>query len=123
MTQRTILVVDDSRWVAGGLDSLLGPFGYRVVHAPNGGAALTVAQATRPDLVIVDVKRRVFKTIGVIRELRRDPHLRKIPAILWSAVYQPHEIKSFADDCEPFTARKKFDRPDELLSLVESLMR
>ena len=43
--------------------------------------------------------------------------------ILWSAVYQPHEINGFANGCEPFTARNKFDGPDRLLSLVESLMR
>jgi len=41
----------------------------------------------------------------------------------WSAVYQLRDIKSFASDCEPFTAWNKFINLDGLLSLVESLMR
>jgi CheY-like chemotaxis protein len=48
MTLRTILVADDSSWVAEGLNSLFEPLGGRVVYAPNGRAALTVAQAAGP---------------------------------------------------------------------------
>jgi hypothetical protein len=66
---------------------------------------------------------RAFTGVEFIRELRRDPDLGRIPVILWSAVYQPHEIKGFAHGCEPFTACNKFDGPDRLLSLVEGLMK
>ena len=123
MSLPTILVVDDSRWVAGVLDSLFGPLGYRVVYAPNGAAALAAARTARPDIVIADVRRRVLKFIGFIRELRHDPDLGRIPVILWSAVYQPYEIKSLADGCQPITAWNKIDDRDGLCSLVENLTR
>jgi CheY-like chemotaxis protein len=124
MPPPTILVVDGCRWVAGALDSLLLPtLGCRVVYARNPRAALTVARTVQPNLVIAEVKRRVFKGIEFILEMRRDPDLGRIPAILWSDVYQPRDIEVLAEGCQPFTAWKKFDNPDGLVSLVENLVR
>ena len=122
MFLRTILAADDSSTVAETLDSLFGPLGCRVIYAPNGRAALTVVRAARPDLVISDVMLRVLTGIEFVRELRRDPVLGQIPVILWSAVYQPNDIKGFANGCEPFTAWNKFDDLDGLVSAVKNLL-
>jgi two-component system, sensor histidine kinase and response regulator len=119
---RTILVADDSRCVAEGLSSLFDPLDYRVLYAPNGKAALTLVPAARPALVIADVMLRVMTGIEFVRELRRDPGLGQIPVILWSAVYQPRDIRGFAYGCEPFTAWNKFDDLDGLVSVVNELL-
>ncbi len=119
---RTILAADDSSAIIETLDSLLGPLGCRVVYAPNGRVALTVARAARPDLVIADVVLRVLTGIEFVRELRRDADLGRTPVILWSAVHQTHQIRSFAHGCEPFTAWYKFDNPDGLVSVVKNLI-
>jgi CheY-like chemotaxis protein len=122
MSLRTILVADDSSVVAETLDSLFGPLGCRVVYTPNGRAALTVVRAARPDLVIADVMLRVLTGIEFVRELRRDADLGGTPVILWSAVYQAHQINGFAKGCEPFTAWNKFDHLDGLVSVVHNLL-
>jgi CheY-like chemotaxis protein len=55
MPFRTILAADDSSGVLESLTSLFGPPSYRVVKAPNGKGALSLARAVRPDLVITDM--------------------------------------------------------------------
>ena len=96
MPSRTILAADDCRGVLETLASLFGPPSYRVVNAPNGKGALSLARAVRPDLVITDVILRALSGIGFVRELRHDAELGRTPVILWSAVYSPHQINGFA---------------------------
>jgi hypothetical protein len=50
---------------------------------------------------------RVLSGIELVRELKRDADLGRTPAIIWSAVREPDQIKGLATDCEPFTARNK----------------
>jgi CheY-like chemotaxis protein len=83
---------------------------------------LALARAVRPDLVIADVMLRVLPGIQFVRELRRDAELRRTPAILWSAVYSPHQIYGFANGCEPCVARNKFEDLDGFVSVVNELL-
>jgi CheY-like chemotaxis protein len=122
MPFRTILAADDCMGILETLASLFGPPGYRVVNAPNGKGALALARAVRPDLVIADVILRALSGIGLVRELRHDAELAQTPAILWSAVYSPHQINGFANGCEPFIAWNKFDDLDGLVSVVNELL-
>jgi CheY-like chemotaxis protein len=122
MPSRTILAADDSSGVLESLASLFGSPSYRVVNAPSGKGALTLARAVRPDLIITDVILRALSGIEFVRELRRDADLGQTPVILWSAVYSPHQINGFADGCEPFTAWNKFDDLNGLVSAVKELL-
>jgi CheY-like chemotaxis protein len=122
MPFRTILVADDSSGVPELLASLFSPPGYRVVYAPSGKAALTLARVAQPNLVITDVMLRVRSGIEFVRELRRDADLGQTPVILWSAIYSPHQINGFAYGCDPFTAWNKFDDLDGLVSAVNGLL-
>ncbi len=119
---RTILAADDSSGVLVALTSLFSPPSYRVVNAPYGKAALSLARAVRPDLVITDVILRTLSGIGFVRELRHDAELGRTPVILWSAIYSPHQIDGFAHGCEPFIARNKFEDLDGFVSVVKELL-
>jgi CheY-like chemotaxis protein len=101
---RTILATDDSKGILETLASLFGPPSYRVVNAPNGKDALTLARPSRPDIIITDVILHALDGIEFVRELRHDAVLGRTPVILWSAGYQPYQINGFANGCEPFIA-------------------
>jgi CheY-like chemotaxis protein len=122
MPFRTILAADDSSGVLEALTLLFGPPSYRVVHAPNGKGALSLARAVRPDLVITDMILRALTGIEFVRELRRDANLAGTPVILWSAGFSPRQINGFACGCEPFTALDKFGDLDGLVSAVTKLL-
>jgi DNA-binding response OmpR family regulator len=52
---KTILIVDDDKDLAQGLQTVLETRGYRVVTAHDGEAGLQSAEREKPDLVLVDM--------------------------------------------------------------------
>ncbi len=105
-----ILVADD---VAPNIDILvdqLRDFGYRVVTASEGPAALSVCFEKRPDLCILDISMPAG-TLGVddrsagfevCRRIKKDPRTSRIPVIFLTALndasYRVRAIESGGDD-------------------------
>lgn len=68
-----VLVVDDNRDGAESLALLLELYGYRVLTADDGYAALAAASSFRPEVVLLDIGLPGLDGYGVIRHLRLDP--------------------------------------------------
>ena len=68
-----ILIVDDETVVRDLVRIILEGRGYSVCCAANGREALDQIQASRPDLVVLDLMMPVLNGWGVIEELRRTP--------------------------------------------------
>ena len=85
---------------------------YEVNAVADGQAALAVARADRPDLVLTDVMMPRLDGFGLLRELRADPQTAAIPVIMLSArageEARVDGIQSGADDylVKPFSARE-----------------
>jgi DNA-binding response OmpR family regulator len=69
---RTVLVVDDEPTLVATLKYNLEREGYRVLTAGDGGAAVTIARAERPDLLVLDLMLPVMDGLEVCRLLRRE---------------------------------------------------
>lgn len=74
---RRILVVDDSRDSAESLALLLKVFGYEVLTAYDGMAALAAAEAYQPEVVLLDIKLPKLDGYEVARKLRQQPGLKE----------------------------------------------
>ncbi|MFN8637684.1 MAG: response regulator transcription factor [Chloroflexota bacterium] len=68
----SILVVEDDRRMAAFLDRALSYAGYRVVLADDGEKALVSAEASAPDVVVLDVMLPGIDGLEVARRLRAD---------------------------------------------------
>jgi DNA-binding response OmpR family regulator len=78
----SILVVDDELPFVESLQFSLERQGYRVLTAMDGNAALRVARAERPDLIILDVMLPGMDGFKVCQALRRDSD---VPVIMLTA--------------------------------------
>lgn len=92
MAIQTLLVVDDEETISSYLQRKLEKLGYTVAVAADGETALEVALATRPDLILMDVKLPKMTGTQVCRFLKSDDRTRGIPVLLLSAKAQPAEI-------------------------------
>jgi DNA-binding response OmpR family regulator len=120
MSSHTILVVEDERSVARGLEYGLKAEGFAVLLAPTGKKALELVRAGGPHLVLLDVRLPDMSGFDVCRILREEG--RSLPILMVTArdeeVDKVLGLELGADDyiVKPFSFR-------ELLSRVHAALR
>jgi len=116
---KTILVVDDELKITRLLRDYLQQAGFRVVTAADGPAALTVARAERPDMIVLDLGLPGLDGLDVTRTLRRSSD---VPIIMLTARGEITDkvvgLELGADDylAKPF-------EPRELVARIQSVLR
>ena len=93
----TAVVVDDEAIARDGLERILTSLGDVNVLAScrNGGEALRVIRAQRPDVVFMDVEMPDISGIDVVRSLARDTPPDDLPTFVFVTAYSDHAIEAF----------------------------
>ena len=116
---KTVLVVDDEARLVSLVETYLNQSGFRVVTAPNGLEALSVARRENPDLIILDIMMPEMDGYEFMRVYRVE---HDTPIILLTARVDSDEkvvgLEAGADDyiTKPF-------RPRELMARVKAVLR
>lgn len=84
MAIRTVLVIDDDPDIRDLLQTALEEAGYQVLTAVD-GAAVPLAQAQRPDLILLDIQMPGMDGVEVSKRLRANPITAAIPIVVMSA--------------------------------------
>jgi two-component system response regulator AtoC len=99
MSAERVLIVDDEKLVRWSLRQKCQEWGYLVLEAENGAAALRVAHTESPDLVLLDVRLPDMSGLQVLQQLKQtgdaraiimitaDPHLDDVKAALKLGAY------------------------------------
>ena len=83
----TVLVVDDEPLIAMALEAALQDAGYGVVTAANGRQGLErLAEAPRPDIVLLDMMMPVMNGPAMLAAMATTPDLDGIPVIILSSL-------------------------------------
>lgn len=82
---RTILIVEDSDDARYFMRLALEDMGYLIVEAENGARAVEVAEAERPDIVLMDLSLPVMDGIMATRKIRETDGLGSVPVIAVTA--------------------------------------
>ena len=94
-----ILIVDDNPGNRSLLVEILGNCGHTIREASDGGEALALVSAERPDLVITDILMPTMDGYEFVRRLRSAPELAHTPVIFWTAVFREHDARDLAREC------------------------
>jgi CheY-like chemotaxis protein len=81
----TVLVVDDEEEVLYTLAAVIEEQGWRALTARNGREALAVLEATRPDLMLLDLFMPVMGGIELLHVIKNDERLSHIPRLVMTA--------------------------------------
>jgi two-component system cell cycle response regulator DivK len=80
-----VLVAEDNAINRELLRELLEARGYTVVEACNGQEALHMLEQDQPDILLLDIGMPVLDGFGVVREIRKNPHLASLPVLAVTA--------------------------------------
>lgn len=116
---KTILIVDDEPKIVQLVRDYLERASFRVLTAPNGRTALTLAHSEKPDLIILDLGLPEMDGLDVTRTLRKDSN---VPILMLTARSEETDkligLELGADDyiTKPFS-------PRELVARVRAIFR
>lgn len=97
LTQKDILIVDDTPENLRLLSTMLSGQGYNVRKALSGQMALTAVQTLVPDLILLDIKMPMMDGYEVCEKLKADLKTAKIPVIFLSASNEAfNKVQAFA---------------------------
>ena len=97
MSELKVLLVDDEEEFVSTLAERLELRNIKTLIATDGGQALQIIQTDKPPVVVLDVMMPDLSGLEVLRYLRRDPRLEKIPVIVVSAKSLSSDIKNGLD--------------------------
>jgi signal transduction histidine kinase/DNA-binding NarL/FixJ family response regulator len=117
--RKRVMVVDDTDANRAVLTDTLGSLGFDVSEAVNGLEAVTFAQASPPDLILMDVKMPVMDGLEAMRQMQQMPDLRMVPVIAVSAGVTRDE----QDECMAAGAKAFLTKPIENASMLEEIGR
>ena len=114
---RRVLIVDDTLTVRLYCSQLLRRQGFEVHEAINGLEGLEQALGARFDLFIVDINMQKMDGYAFLAEVRRNPDLRAIPAVMLSTEQGREDIHRAYQSGANFYLTKPID-PERLLATV-----
>lgn len=115
-----IMIVDDEAQIRRFLRIGLSSQGYKVEEAETGKAALRLANALKPDMILLDLGLPELDGQEVIKELRKAGHTQ--PILILSVRNQQADIVQALDNGADDYLTKPFGM-DELLARLRSLTR
>lgn len=115
-----ILLADDHRDIVRLLEVALRGDGHEIFVAHDGLQTLAVAQAERPDLMILDVKMPELDGLRVLSRIKSDPVLCSTVVVMLTVQDHPTDVALGLDIGADFYLGKPF-RPTEVQQLVRRI--
>ena len=116
-----ILVVDDDLDTLRLVGLMLQRQGYQILAASNGMQALTLAQAEKPNLILLDVMMPDVDGYEVTRRLRSNPVTAPIPIIMFTAkTLVDDKVMGFESGVDDYLTKPT--QPRELFAHVKAVL-
>ena len=82
----TVCIVDDSADIRDIYSLKFQREGFMVVVARDGAEGLQLIREKRPDVILLDIEMPVMGGLEVLKALKEDPELEKIPVVVMSNI-------------------------------------
>jgi CheY-like chemotaxis protein len=118
---KSILLVDDSKFMRRVNERALARAGYDVVTASDGEEALQIARARTPDLILLDMLLPKLGGQEVLQALRRDPFTASIPVVVLSSLPQKNAAKLIKEGATAYFEKSQFELDQNAEFLLQNV--
>jgi CheY-like chemotaxis protein len=84
--KKTVCIVDDDENVRDIYRAKFQKEGFVVILAQDGEAGVALIRAQQPDIILLDLQMPILDGFEVLRILKSDEHLTRIPVVIFSNV-------------------------------------
>ena len=117
-----IVLVEDDTFLSSMYATKLGLEGFHVLQAYDGEKGLRLIAKERPQLIMLDLIMPVMDGYAVLKELKKDPTLNKIPVIVLSNLGEKTSVdQALALGADDYLIKAHF-LPSEVISKVKKVM-
>ncbi len=103
---KTVLIVEDNELNMKLFGDVLESRGYRTLRTGEGLAALELALAHRPDLILMDIQLPAISGLEVTRWIKAEPALAHIPVVAVTAFAMAGDEQRIREGgCEAYIAK------------------
>lgn len=88
-----IALIEDEPFLASMYSTKLEIEGFEVLKASNGEEGLKIVREGKPNLILLDIVMPKMDGFEVLKELRADPEMAKLPVILLTNLGQRSDIE------------------------------
>lgn len=93
-TKKTIMIVEDDTFVMDIYETKIAKDGMNVISASNGAEAIKKLEAgAKPDLILLDILMPYMNGLELLKKIKEDENLNKIPVVLLTNLSQKEEIQ------------------------------
>jgi CheY-like chemotaxis protein len=93
-SEKTVLIIEDEPDAAELFAEMMRVSGFRVQKTSSSTPAINTMTAEKPDVVLLDIMMPEVSGLDILRQMRRDPALARIPVIVVSAMDMPADIRN-----------------------------
>lgn len=122
MSQKTVLVIEDSPYLAESLADMLSIKGYESLIAPTGREGVALAIEHHPDLILLDIRLPDIDGYEVYRRIRENDWGKKARVMVLTASESTENISKNIDLPSDYVLFKPEWSVQALLARIEEVM-
>lgn len=120
--KKNILLVEDDVFVSDIYQTKLTHDGFAVVAARNGLEAIKILETEVPDLILLDIIMPYVDGMEVLKKIKGDDRLKKIPVILLTNLSEKEKIdKALEIGADDYLIKSHFT-PSEVMEKINALL-
>lgn len=117
-----ILLIEDDPFLLSMYNTKFEMENFKVVTADDGEKGLKLAQKEAPDIILLDIMLPKMDGFGVLRALRADEKMKRIPVILLTNLSQKEKVKEgLALGADDYLIKAHF-MPSEVVEKIKKLI-
>jgi len=122
-TKKKVLLVDDDPLIIQTYQTEFELSGFEVIKANDGQTGLKMAKEKNPDVILLDILMPMMSGLEVLRKLKADPGVSKIPVFILTNIGQDQAVKESLDSgAKDFILKYRYT-PAEVVEKVKEVFK